>query len=69
LAGCTPAEPASASPAAFIFTPSGWNCKPHPQQGGGIFNRRNAEFSTGVDKVQVGDLTLILISQHRRIAA
>ena len=33
----------------FMFAPTGWNCKPSPPRGGGIFDRRNAEFSTGVD--------------------
>jgi len=32
------------------FTPTGCSCEPHPQQGGGLFDRRNAEFSTGVDR-------------------
>ena len=37
LAGCSPAEPASASPAGSIFNPTGWNCKPPPQRGLGNF--------------------------------
>jgi hypothetical protein len=51
LAGCTPAEPASASPAGFIFTPIGWNCKPSPPKDGGIFDRQNEEFSVGIDNM------------------
>ena len=49
LAGCTPAEPASASPAGFIFTQPAGTVNRHPRQGGGIFDRQNGEFSTGVD--------------------
>ena len=49
LAGCTPALPASASPAGFYLPSTGRNCKPPPHEGWGIFNRQNEEFSTGVD--------------------
>ena len=31
------------------FTPVGWNCKPLPPKGGGIFDRQNEEFSIGID--------------------
>ncbi len=49
-AGCTPAVPASASPAGFYVPSASRNCKPPLAQGWGIFNRHNEEFSTGVDK-------------------
>jgi hypothetical protein len=39
----------SASPAGFIFTRTGWKCKPGPIQGGRIFDRNYAEISAGVD--------------------
>src|SRR5947209_16674435 len=48
-AGCTPAVPASASPAGSMFHLRSRNCKPPLDQGWGIFNRQNEEFSTGVD--------------------
>src|SRR6185312_896758 len=48
-AGCTPAVPASASPAGFYVPSASRNCKPPLDQGWGIFNRHNEEFSTGVD--------------------
>src|SRR5581483_2763906 len=32
----------------------GCNCKPSPSLGGGIFDRRNAEISTGVDICVIG---------------
>lgn len=44
------AELASASPAEFIFTRSGGNCKPGPIQSGWIFDRSYAEISAGVDE-------------------
>src|SRR5690242_15011197 len=49
LAGCSPAEPASASPAGFNAGPNGRNSQPPLQRGWGIFDRRFGEFSTGVD--------------------
>jgi hypothetical protein len=49
LAGCSPAEPASASPAGFIFIPPAETVNRHHQLGGGFFNRQNAEFSVGID--------------------
>ena len=48
-AGCTPAVPASASPAAFYVPSTSRNWIPPLDQGWGIFNRQNEEFSTGVD--------------------
>jgi hypothetical protein len=42
--------PASASPAGFIFTPIGWNCKPQSHESGGIFDRNYAGFSAGIDR-------------------
>jgi hypothetical protein len=38
-AGCTPAVPASASPAGFYAPSTSRNCKPPLDQGWGIFNR------------------------------
>jgi hypothetical protein len=49
-AGCTPAEPASASPADFIFIQPVGNCKPSPAKGGGFFIQHHEEFSAGIDK-------------------
>src|SRR4051794_2612574 len=48
-AGWSPPEPASASPAGTYSDSSSRNCKPPPGEGWGIFDRRNEEFSTGVD--------------------
>jgi len=42
-AGRPPPEPASASPAGLIFTPTGRKYKPRPHEGGGIFNRNVAD--------------------------
>ena len=50
LAGCTPAVPASASPAGFYVPFTSRNCKPPPDEGWGIFDRNNEEFSTGIDR-------------------
>jgi hypothetical protein len=52
LAGCSPAEPASASPAGFYLPFTSRNCKPPPNEGWGIFDRNNEEFSTGIDSWQ-----------------
>jgi hypothetical protein len=52
-AGCTPAEPASASPAGYIFFQPAGTCKPSPLQGGGIFVQQNEEFSASIDKVAI----------------
>ena len=49
LVGCSPAEPASASPAGIYAGPTGRNSQPPPNGGWGIFARRFGEFSTGVD--------------------
>src|SRR5271165_5440410 len=49
-AGWSPPEPASASPAESHSDSISRNCKPPPGEGCGIFDRRNEEFSTGVDK-------------------
>jgi hypothetical protein len=51
LAGCTPALPASASPAGYYFASASRFCKPPPGGGWGIFDRHNGEFSTGLDNV------------------
>src|SRR5580658_4859140 len=48
-AGWSPPEPASASPAESHSESISRNCKPPPGGGWGIFDRRNEEFSTGVD--------------------
>src|SRR5580658_6836446 len=48
-AGWSPPEPASASPAESHSDSISRNCKPPPGGGWGIFDRRNEEFSTGVD--------------------
>jgi hypothetical protein len=48
-AGWSPPEPASASPAESHSQSISRNCKPPPHEGWGIFDRRNEEFSTGVD--------------------
>ena len=53
LAGCSPAEPASASPAGIHALPTGRNSQPPPDGGWGIFDRRFGEFSTGVDSTGV----------------
>src|SRR6185437_2513503 len=55
-AGCTPAVPASASPAGFYVPSASRNCKPPLDQGWGIFNRHNEEFSTGVDTGRAGPI-------------
>jgi len=71
-AGCTPAEPASASPAGFIFTPIGWSCKPSPPKGGGIFDRQNEEFSVGIDscgKDRQGLFQVIRLTVKKRMRA
>jgi len=52
-AGWSPQEPASASPAGLHSESTSRNCKPPPDQGWGIFNRRNEDFSTGLDKIAV----------------
>ena len=49
LAGCTPALPASASPAGSYLPSTSRICKPPHHQGWGIFDRHNGEFSTGID--------------------
>jgi hypothetical protein len=49
LAGCSPAEPASASPADTIFIPSAESVNRHRHRGGGFFDQQNAEFSIGID--------------------
>ena len=49
LAGWSPPEPASASPAVIHAQGSGGWRQPPPDEGWGIFDRRNGEFSTGVD--------------------
>jgi hypothetical protein len=49
LAGCTPAEPASASPTDSIFIESAATVNRNHQVGGGIFNQQNEEFSVGID--------------------
>src|SRR5260221_87708 len=51
-AGWSPPEPASASPAGIHSESGSRHCKP-PGKGWGIFDRRNEEFSTGVDSGQV----------------
>ena len=43
-------QPASASPAESYSESISRNCKPPPGGGWGIFDRRNEEFSTGVDR-------------------
>src|ERR1700686_489818 len=48
-AGWAPPEPAPASPAESHSQSISRNCKPPPAEGWGIFDRRNEEFSTGVD--------------------
>jgi hypothetical protein len=48
-AGWSPPEPASASSAGLHSESTSRNCKPPPSQGWGIFNRRNEDFSTGLD--------------------
>jgi hypothetical protein len=50
-AGWSPPEPASASPAESHSQSISRNCKPPPHEGWGIFDRRNEEFSTGVDSL------------------
>src|SRR5580693_7986961 len=50
-AGWSPPEPASASPAESHSDSISRNCKPPPRQGWGIFDRRNEEFSTAVDRL------------------
>jgi hypothetical protein len=49
LAGCSPAEPASASPADTIFIPPAANVNRHHHRGGGLFDQQNAGFSIGID--------------------
>lgn len=49
LAGCSPAEPASASPADTIFIPPAATVNRHHHRSGGFFDRQNAEFSIGID--------------------
>jgi hypothetical protein len=36
----------------------------HPQEGGGIFDRRNAEFSTGVDTMRQSSSQLCPVSNE-----
>jgi hypothetical protein len=48
--GCSPAEPASASPAGFYLPFTSRNCKPPLGEGWGIFDRNNEDFSTGIDR-------------------
>lgn len=52
LAGCTPAEPASASPAGFIFDQGLETVNLHRLKGGGIFVRQNEEISVGIDNAE-----------------
>ena len=54
LAGCTPALPASASPAGYYLASASRFCKPPPRGGWGIFDRYNGEFSTGLDSARAG---------------
>ena len=49
LAGCSPAEPASASPTIIHAQKSGGWRQPPPDQGWGVFDRRFGEFSSGLD--------------------
>jgi hypothetical protein len=53
LAGCTPAEPSSASPADSIFIESAATVNRNHQVGGGIFNQQNEEFSVGIDSAAI----------------
>jgi hypothetical protein len=48
LVGCTPAEPASASPAGSIFIPPAEFVNYH--EGGAFFDWQNGYFSTGIDR-------------------
>src|SRR2546421_5905766 len=52
LAGWSPPEPTSASPAGFIFNLPAQTCKPQSPEGGPFFDRQNGEFSTGIDKTR-----------------
>jgi hypothetical protein len=49
LAGCSPAEPASALPAGIHVASAGRNSQPPLAGGWGVFDRRFGDFSTGVD--------------------
>jgi hypothetical protein len=49
LAGWSPPEPASASPADLHARAKGGDRQPSPNEGWGIFGRQNGEFSTGID--------------------
>jgi hypothetical protein len=55
LAGCTPAEPASASPVGFIFNQPTATVNRCRQKDGGFFDRQNEEFSIGIDIKSVPD--------------
>jgi len=49
LAGCSPAEPASASPTIIHAQKSGGWRQPPLDEGWGLFDRRFGEFSSGLD--------------------
>jgi hypothetical protein len=53
LAGCSPAEPASASPADTIFIPSAETVNRHRHRDGGFFDQQNEDFSIGIDSIQI----------------
>lgn len=65
LAGCSPAAPASASPAALYGEPGGHDRQPPPYEGWGIFNRNSGEFSAGIDTFDRRSLWQLEASLYR----